>query len=87
MMNNRADKIKLLDKVFNDGDLSGVGDATKKYSIVLYIRNDEGLQRLETATFGNGLTLWNYSEEEAAAIKEKLKTQYEIVWVTEYETD
>ena len=86
-MNNRKDKLALLDRAFNDGNLTGVADATKKYSILLDIRNDEGLQRQETATFGNVLTLWNYTDDEAEKIREKLKTQYEIVCITEYETD
>jgi hypothetical protein len=85
MMNNRADKIKLLDKAFNEGDISGVEDATKKPSIVLDIRQDEGIQRQETATFGNGLTLWNYNEDEAETVRKKLLTQYQIVWVTEFD--
>jgi hypothetical protein len=85
MMNNRADKIKLLDKVFNDGDLTGVADATKKPSIVLDIRHDEGLKRQETATHGNQLTLWNYSNDEAETVRKKLLTQYQIVWVTEFD--
>ena len=85
-MKNRIDKIKLLEKVFNEGDISGVADANKKYSIVLDIRQNDGLQRQETATFGNSLTLWNYAENEAEKIREKLKTQYQIVWITEYET-
>jgi hypothetical protein len=83
---DRKNKLALLDRAFNEGNLSGVADATKKYSICLDIRHDEGLKRQETATHGNQLTLWNYSEDEAEAVREKLKTQYEIVWVTEYET-
>jgi hypothetical protein len=84
-MNNRAEKLKMLNRAFNEGDISLVADASKKDSIVLDIRKDKGVQRQEVATFGNGLTLWNYSNDEAEAVRKKLKTQYEIVWVTEYE--
>lgn len=83
---DRKYKLELLDKAFNHGDLSSLEDTTKKPSIVLDIRQDEGLKRQETATHGNQLTLWNYSEDEAETVREKLKTQYEIVWVTQYQT-
>jgi hypothetical protein len=83
---DRKSKLVLLDKAFNEGDISGVADASKKYSICLDIKHDEGLKRQETATHGNQLTLWNYSNDEAETVRKKLLTQYEIVLVTEYET-
>ena len=86
MKNNRKDKLALLNRAFNDGDFSGVADATKKYGIILDLRQDKGLTRQETATHGNQLTLWNYSDDEAEAVRQKLKSQYQIVLVTEYST-
>jgi hypothetical protein len=82
----RTDKIKILEKVFNENDLSSLAEKTKGYSMVLHLRHDERSQRQEVATFGNGLTLWNYNEDEAETVRKKLLTQYEIVWVTECET-
>ena len=82
----KTDKIKLLEKVFNENDISSLADATKKYGIVLDLRQDKGLTRQETAKYGNQLTLWNYSGDEAEAVREKLKSKYQIVLVTEYST-
>jgi hypothetical protein len=82
---DRKSKLALLDKAFNEGDISGVADATKKYSICLDIKHDEGLKRQETATHGNQLTLWNYSNDVAETVREKLLTQYQIVLVTEFD--
>ena len=83
---NRTDKIKFLEKVFNENDISSLADATKKYGIVLDLRNDKGLTRQETATHGNQLTLWNYTDIEAEFVRQKLKSKYQIVLVTEYST-
>ena len=82
----KTDKIKLLEKVFNENDISSLADSTKKYGIVLDLRSDKGLTRQETATHGNQLTLWNYTHIEAESVKQKLKSQYQIVLVTEYST-
>ena len=82
----RIDKIKLLEKVFNQNDISSLADATKKYGIILDLRQDKGLTRQETATHGNQLTLWNYSDDEVEAVTQKLKSKYQIVLVTEYQT-
>ena len=38
---NRTDKIKFLEKVFNENDISSLADAAKKYGIVLDLRNDK----------------------------------------------
>ena len=81
---NRTDKIKFLEKIFNENDISSLADATKKYGIVLDLRQDKGLTRQETAKYGNQLTLWNYSDDEAEAVRKKLTSQYQIVLVTEY---
>ena len=86
MKNNRKDKLDLLNRAFNDGDFSGFADATKKYGIILDLRQDKGLTRQETATHGNQLTLWNYSDDEVEAVTQKLKSKYQIVLVTEYST-
>lgn len=83
---NRTDKIKFLEKVFNENDISSLADAAKKYGIVLDLRNDKGLTRQETATHGNQLTLWNYTDIEAEVVRQQLKSQYQIVLVTEYST-
>ena len=86
MKNNRKDKLALLNRAFNDGDISGVADATKKYGIVLDLRQDKGLTRQETATHGSQLTLWNYTDIQAETVREKLTSQYQIVLVTKYQT-
>ena len=85
-MNNRQSKLALLNRAFNEGDISSLADINKKYGIVLDLRQDKGLTRQETATHGNQLTLWNYTDIEAEAVRQKLKSQYQIVLVTEYST-
>ena len=84
-MRNRIEKIKLLEKVFNEGDISGVADATKGHGTVLYLRNDEGLKRCEVATVGNCQTLWNYSDVEAETIRQELLTKHNFVLVVGFD--
>jgi hypothetical protein len=74
----RTDKIKLLEKVFLENDLSSLADA-KEHGMVLYIRYDEGLKRIELPTIGNFQTLWNYSNDEAGTIKQQLLTKHNFV--------
>ena len=83
-MYNRKSKLALLNRAFNEGDISSL--ATKKYGIVLDLRQDKGIARQETATHGNQLTLWNYTDIEAEFVRQRLKSQYQIVLVTEYST-
>ena len=84
-MRNRIEKIKLLEKVFNEGDISGVADATKGHGTVLYLRNDEGLKRCEVATLGNFQTLFNYSDVEAETIRQQLLTKHNFVLVVGFD--
>ena len=69
---NRIDKILLLDKAFNQKDILSLKDATKKHSIVLIADTDKGLKRQETPTFGNQITLWNYTDVEIDNERERL---------------
>ena len=84
-MRNRIEKIKLLEKVFNEGDISGVADATKGHGTVLYLRNDEGLKRCEVATLGNFQTLFNYYDVEAETIRQQLLTKHNFVLVVGFD--
>jgi hypothetical protein len=47
--------------------------------MVLYIRHDEGLKRIEVPTIGNSQTLWNYSDDEARTTKQQLLTKHNFV--------
>ena len=85
-MYSRKSKLALLNRAFNEGDISSLADVTKKYGIVLDLRYDKGIARQETATHGNQLTLWNYTDIEAEFVRQKLKSKYQIVLVTEYST-
>ena len=84
-MRNRIEKIKLLEKVFNEGDISGAADATKGHGTVLYLRNDEGLKRCEVATLGNFQTLFNYFDVEAETIRQQLLTKHNFVLVVGFD--
>ena len=84
-MRNRIEKIKLLEKVFNEGDISGVADATKGHGTVLYLRNDEGLKRCEVATLGNFQTLFNYFDVESETIRQQLLTKHNFVLVVGFD--
>jgi hypothetical protein len=81
----RTDKIKILEKVFNENDLSSLAEKTKGHSMVLYLRHDEGLQRQEVATIGNQVTLWNYSDDEAETIRQQLLTKHNFVIVVGFD--
>lgn len=83
---NRIDKIRILEKIFSEKDISILKDANKKYSIVLEIKQDNGLKRQATALYGNELTIWNYTDKEIEKVRVELKNKYEIVWVCEYDT-
>ena len=85
MKNNRKDKLALLNRAFNDGDFSGVADATKGHGTVLYLRNDEGLKRCEVATLGNFQTLFNYFDVEAETIRQQLLTKHNFVLVVGFD--
>ena len=81
----RTDKIKLLEKVFLENDLSSLADASKGHGTVLYSRHDEGLKRCEVATIGNFTTLFNYSDEEAETIRQQLLTKHNFVMVVGFD--
>jgi hypothetical protein len=81
----RNDKIKLLEKVFNENNTSSLADATKGHGTVLYLRHDEGLQRQEVATIGNFQTLYNYSDDEAETIRQQLLTKHRFVIVVGFD--
>jgi hypothetical protein len=76
---NRTEKIKLLEKVFNENDISVLTDTNKDYGIILDSRSDKGLKRKEVATVGNMITLWNHSDIEIEEEREQLLKKYEIV--------
>jgi hypothetical protein len=81
----RTDKIKILEKVFNENDLSSLAEKTKGHGMVLYLRHDEGLQRQEVATIGNQVTLWNYSDDEAETTRQQLLTKHNFVIVVGFD--
>ncbi len=81
----RTDKIKLLEKVFLENDVSSLADATKGHGTVLYLRHDEGLKRCEVATVGNSRTLFNYSDDEAETIRQQLLTKHNFVIVVGFD--
>jgi hypothetical protein len=81
----RADKIKILEKVFLENDLSSLAEKTKGHGMVLYLRNDAGLQRQEVATIGNQVTLWNYLDDEAEKIRQQLLTKQNFVIVVGFD--
>lgn len=85
MVNSRKDKIALLNRAFNDGDISGVADATKGHGTVLFLKNDEGEKRQESPAIGNSLTLFNYSDSEAETIRQQLLTKHNFVIVVGFD--
>ena len=84
-MNNRQSKLALLNRAFNEGDISSLADATKGHGTILYLRNDEGLKRCEVATLGNCQTLFNYSDVEVETIKQQLLTKHNFVLVVGFD--
>lgn len=82
---NRIDKIKLLEKVFAENDISSLAKTTKGHGTVLYLRNDEGLKRCEVATIGNFRALWNYPNVEAETIRQQLLTKHNFVLVVGFD--
>jgi hypothetical protein len=85
MTDTRKNKLALLDKAFNQGDISGVAEKTKGHGTVLYLRHDAGLQRQEVATIGNQVTIWNYSDDEAETIRQQLLTKHNFVIVVGFD--
>lgn len=85
MRNSRKDKLALLNRAFNDGDISGVADATKGHGTVLYLRHDEFQKRCEVATVGNSRTLFNYSGDESEKIRQQLLTKHNFVIVVGFD--
>ena len=81
----KTDKIKLLEKIFSENDISILANATKGHGTVLYLRNDEGLKRCEVATLGNFQTLFNYSDVEAETIRQQLLTKHNFVLVVGFD--
>ncbi len=82
---DRKSKLALLNRAFNDGDISGVADATKGHGMVLYLRNDEGLKRIEVAILGNCQTLWNYRNDEAETVRLQLLKKNNFVIVVGFD--
>ena len=76
---NRESKIKLLEKIFSENDISSLANVTKGHGTVIYIRHDEGLQRQKAPTTGNFQTLWNYSDDEAETIRQQLLTKHNFI--------
>jgi hypothetical protein len=79
MKSNRKDKLELLDKVFNHGDLTGLESLNLGSIIFLNIVKDKGEKR--TAIDGNDLTVYNHSFDEIETLRARLLHKYNIVWV------
>ena len=82
---DRKDKLALLNRAFNDGDISGVAEATKGHGTVLYLRCDQGVKRSEVATLGNCQTLWNYPSDEAETVRLQLLKKHNFVIVVAFD--
>jgi hypothetical protein len=79
--NSRKDKLDLLDKVFNQGDLSGLGDKPKGISGMLLIMNDEGEKRHELNYLGLICEVWNWSDKEVETLKAELNEKYDWLFI------
>ena len=78
-MTNRTEKLRLLDTVFNEKNLSSIAKLSKQGSMCVMMHQDRNGKRQERAKAGNEIRLWNFSDNEAQAFKTTLETQYQLV--------
>ena len=75
----RQSKIQLLERVFNQRDISSIARLSKQGSMCVMMHQDCNGKRQDRAKVGNEIRLWNFSDSEAQAFKTKLETQYQVV--------
>lgn len=81
MKNSRKDKLDLLDRAFNNGDLSGLKDAPKGISGMLFILDDEGEKRHKLNYLGLICQVCNWSDKEIESLKAELNEKYDILFM------
>jgi len=80
----RTDKIKLLERAFNENDISAITAKPKKPFTVIWFGKDEdeGVKKIDNwggALQGKNLIYWNYTDIERKALVDELSIEYQKV--------
>ncbi len=76
---NRANKIKLLDSIFNNDDLASLKSLKSGVTVFVNIKEDQRIKR--TTIDGNNIEVYNHSFDEIEILRLKLLNNYSIIWI------
>ena len=80
MKNSRKDKLEILNRAFNQGDLSGLENNLKGISGMLIIHN-EGEKRHEYNHLGFICSVWGWADKEVESLKAELNEKYDWLFI------